>query len=845
MRTYKFLLLTLFFLIAASLIFNVSGVGNLETFYNFSEKQSQTYNAKYNLESLSAVFARYPPGVFAVFSLILNFFKPDASLPLFYKQTAWVFHKYVLFIFYLLTGLALLNLAKHFKSKKLSLLDVSIAYFASISILLLSVALTYFDILAAPLILLSLNFLFRRRFNLAATFYLFSLFFSWPLSVFGLPLFLYHKRKDLIKPLPLFGFLIFPLTVLAWHFVEGVNITPSVVFGFPWFINPGLSGLVEAGFIGMFTILSIGFLLRIFFPATKKIGFGVYLIPVALFSLPFFLINSFLPIFAFLFFLFYLRLSSLLISVKRLSKFDFTQFLFSLYLFFILFFSGISPGALVWLTLIALVLFILRRTKFTSLQLFLVNLLVFVNVFVFYGTAGLPPVRGDYFDFFRAILAASFIIFAVWYPTLRGSPANALKWMKRFAVFFIILLILALIPAEGSPDTVSWAQYTTAVTENDDNPFLAQVLEDQRYPPISTVILGIFATVWKNLIGVSKTYAISTKISIFVFYILTVVSYLKFGVAANKSKNLSLITKLLVVLTTFSLIVQTQGLADLNIYILPPLFAAITALFKKKYFLSGILLGIAVSIKWQPVILIPLFGATLFNFDQNIKVSLKRSAVFLSGFLPIPLIAWYLVLIQPGGLAAIGRSFDYLFQGAPMLSGQALNLNWIVTYLIHIFQPDRDVSLAHLGGLNRQIPTGIAPIIFQGYLFVAAALVILWRYWLFQKKNLSHFLSAATMIFFSHQILNKSAYEKHLFYTVALMLFLYLVRPTKGNRNLVILFDIMTMMNLVFFYGFTGGKWFNRLFLGVDLTVIFAAYYVVVFAWVFWRYFRHKGLLFG
>lgn len=857
MRTYKFLLLGLLFLISLSLIFNFPGIGILETFNNLSTKQVKSCD----FVKLATTFSRYPPGVFAIFSSILIFFSPDRSIVLFYKQTAWTVHKFALFTAYIFTWLALLYLIKSVKtSKKISFLDVSLAFFASVSILLLSVALTYFNIFAAPFFLLSLTFLFKRKFNLAGLFYLTGLIFDWTLLVFALPFFFHYKRLSSIKVVPFFTFLIAPIMLLGFLPIVRSDISQTVVFGFPWFINEGLLGLAHAFFVGAISVAVLGFLLKNLYFQNINSGrkkYLIYLIPIILFLLPLFWVSSLMPVFIFLFLLIYFRLYSRFWSAKRLLRYDFVATSFSLYLVFILFFPGVSPGALLWLTVLALVLFILRDSLFTRLKLLIVNLLVFFNVFVFFGTAGLPPVRGEYFEFFRLIFGASFIIFAAWYISFlyrqryldkfvsTRFTTNALSWMKTFAVVFLVLLNVSLIPAQGSSDTVSWTQYTVAITEHGDNPFLAQTVVDQRYPPLSTVILGFFATLWKNLIGVSKTYAISTKISIFVLYLLTVISYLKFGVATNKKKALSQLDKLLIILTTFSLIIQTQGLADLNVYILPPLFAAIVALKRKKYFLSGVILGITISIKWQPVILIPLFGATLFNFDRNIKVALKRSLLFLFGFLPIPMIAWYLVLIQPGGLAAIQRSFDYLFHGAPMLSGQALNLNWIATYLIHIFQPEKDVSLAHLGGLNRQIPTGIAPTVLQGYLFLFVGFMILLRYWLFQKKDLARFLSAAVMIFFSHHILNKSAYEKHLFYTVALMLFLYLIRPTRGNRNLVILFDIMTIMNLVFFYGFTGDKWFNRLFFGVDLTVIFAAYYVVIFIWVFWRYLRRKGLLFG
>ena len=178
-----------------------------------------------------------------------------------------------------------------------------------------------------------------------------------------------------------------------------------------------------------------------------------------------------------------------------------------------------------------------------------------------------------------------------------------------------------------------------------------------------------------------------------------------------------------------------------------------------------------------------------------------------------------------------------------MLSGQALNLNWIVTYALHIFQLEGPESLAGLSGLNRQVGTLLAPKIFQGYLFITAAIIILAFYWLKQKKTIANFIGSAIMIFFSHQILNKSAYEKHIFYVVILMLFLYLIRPSKINKALLIIFDVMAIMNLIFFYGFTGPKIVNRMILGFDITILFSLLYLFIYLYIFVRYLNRKLLV--
>ena len=342
------------------------------------------------------------------------------------------------------------------------------------------------------------------------------------------------------------------------------------------------------------------------------------------------------------------------------------------------------------------------------------------------------------------------------------------------------------------------------------------------------------------MIGPSPDYTIAIKLSILTFYVFTVIFLFKFIRSLYKKEHVSALDKLIVILTTFSLVVQTQGLADVNIQLIPTLLGSIYLLFKRKYLLSGILMGITLSIKWQPIILFPLFGVTLFDLKEGFWVSVKRCLIFGIGFAPIPILAWFLVVINPGGWDAFNRSTDYLLHGAAMLSGQALNLNWIATYILHIIDPATHLSLQDLDWFNRQIPTDYAPWFLQGYLFMICWAVIVGFYWFFKEKNLPNFVAASTMIFFAHHQLNKSAYEKHIFYVVIFMLTYYLLRPNLENKKLLIIFDIMTVMNLAFFYGFVGAREINPLFFGFDLTVLFSCFYLVIFIICLWRYFRKE-----
>ena len=185
---------------------------------------------------------------------------------------------------------------------------------------------------------------------------------------------------------------------------------------------------------------------------------------------------------------------------------------------------------------------------------------------------------------------------------------------------------------------------------------------------------------------------------------------------------------------------------------------------------------------------------------------------------------------------------DYFFNitGFSMLSGQAMNLNWVVTYIMHIVDPVGHYSLEYLEGLNRPIPRSYGPFFSHGLLFYLVGLIIAVKYWLLQKKDLINFLAASVIIFLSHHIVNVAAYEKHLFYPVIFMLFLYLIRPQKSNFYLLILLDLMAAINLIFFYGFTGHKDINRLFFGFDITVLFAVIYCIIYLWILIGYLRQS-----
>lgn len=833
---YKRFLLGLLILISITQIFTSPGINHLEIFQNFLENNNFRHS-----ESLLRLFYYYPPGLFTIYSFLSRI-----NNPILYKILLAFAYYVNFYAFYRMA------ISSKFAIKK-SLLDLGILYFAAVNILVLAVSLSFPQIIASFFLMISISFVFKKKVWLASEFYLLCILFDWRLSILG-PIIYFSNMgvrnypRRIYQPLILF---LIPSSVFVTFSLFEIIYTPSrpnfsnVSINFPSLIESSTRFVENFSNYQYKNIFAISIGLASFFSffifiylvwttinsknkRNKVLGLMISLVSLGI------VIESINFVSISLFLLFYIVIV-LRIFKKNNSR---NKFFFASFLILILYFllnSFVNIGFLIYLSLVSILL--------TKKKAFAINLSVFILTFSYYGTSGLPPVRGIYFEILRLMIVLTILFYFLylfkenWLILLKPVGKVRLKIHKKYVVLLMLLVNLALITATGSPDTVSWSQYSLASVEAHGNPFIAQTMVDQRYPPLATAILSIFAYTWKNIVGPDQRYAVSTKLSIFVFYVISLIVIYMFNKLFSKRK-LDAIDKLLVLLTSFSLIVQTQGLADVNIQLIPTLFLAMVALFKRKYFWAGILMGVTMSIKWQPVILLPLFGATIFNLN-DLKNSLKNTLKFLIGFIPIPVITWLLVLVQPGGMEAFGRATEYLLHGAPMLSGQALNLGWIVTYYIHIFRPELDYSLLHLGYLNRQVPTGVAPTIFQGYLFIGVAFFIFLFYWLFQKKNISNFVYSSIMIFFTHYMLNKSAYEKHIFYVVIFTLLLYMVKPTNIHKRLLVLFDIMTAMNLIFFYGFTGDKWVNRLFFRVDLTVIFSFYYLLIYLWVLWRYFRN------
>lgn len=412
-----------------------------------------------------------------------------------------------------------------------------------------------------------------------------------------------------------------------------------------------------------------------------------------------------------------------------------------------------------------------------------------------------------------------------------------LLWLKRFLIIFLVLINIGLLTAEGCSDINAWNRY--AVGSIGVNPYVGYINSRTIYPLLPVFVISIFANSWKVIFGNQQNYLLPIKLSILIFYFLTVFSLIKFS-SVFKFYKVELIDKLLVMLTLFSLLIHAQGLALIDVYVFPLLIFTLIALYRKRYFLSGFLMALSLLMKWQPVVFLPVIAIYLFSWEEKTEV-LKHYLMFGITLLTTLFIVWYPLWMFPGAEASTRITLNFL-RYPPFLSGLALNLNWIVTYGMRVLHVEGYTANIVSKGVIINYPiSGTVPFIWSGILMYIAVFILLIRYF-FIRKEIKNFYIIIFMLYFSHFILSKGVHTENFIYPMMMSLFVYLVDPTPQHRQLLILFDVMNLVNIMLFNTLTGPAQVNLVFYRIDISVVFSAYFVFIYIVLFYKYLK-KGYI--
>jgi glycosyl transferase family 87 len=387
--------------------------------------------------------------------------------------------------------------------------------------------------------------------------------------------------------------------------------------------------------------------------------------------------------------------------------------------------------------------------------------------------------------------------------------------MRRFSpdsVARLLLLALALLVslslfhAPGTGDVDLWRRWMTNVHDLGLRAGYAANLAD--YPPGSSILL-LGATRMADGFGLKRLAAL--KLSLFAFLWLTAV------LVGLWSRSVRLAAA-----TAFALMLNSVGLGYLDVYFAPTLVLALWALATRRYALFSVAFSLSCLTKWQPVLVAPFVLVHLLGDLRPMAASERRRRV---AALLVPA-----ALIWGGAFALFGEPMWLAWGRATThrsLSGNALNLCWVMTDALHRWWPSAYGGLQ--AGRAQDIVTDDRWLLLgPRVLFAAAyllALAFLWKH----RGRLVGLMACSLLGTLSYFMLSSGVHENHLFLPVLLAVVLALLDPDHGM--LFALWAIAASLNLFLFYGPYGIEPPMSRVVGVDLALLAALVNLALFTW--------------
>jgi hypothetical protein len=270
------------------------------------------------------------------------------------------------------------------------------------------------------------------------------------------------------------------------------------------------------------------------------------------------------------------------------------------------------------------------------------------------------------------------------------------------------------------------------------------------------------------------------------------------------------------------------ALGYFDIYHAPLLLIALWAAREDRWRLFSLMFAIFFLIKAQTLILAPFVVAFAIETlrRKGSKAQIAQMVAPAAAIIAVIFLVFGRDLVLSGVRAA---SHNYI-------SGNALNVGWLVTHWLRAAHPDwfgplqSDGSAAFIefvGGGSTPVP-----VIAMRAAFIATYVFLLAVSWKLMR-TLEGFVFAMFVGFLAYFALNVGVHENHLFYAALLSVILYLMDRRFAVHTLFAC--LAATVNMVLFYGVTGeGLPFSRV-IGIDLALPLAALNVAFFGVCAWQ----------
>jgi hypothetical protein len=383
-------------------------------------------------------------------------------------------------------------------------------------------------------------------------------------------------------------------------------------------------------------------------------------------------------------------------------------------------------------------------------------------------------------------------------------------YQSVFLVMFALTIGLSFTYSPGTFDVQSlevWAN-------NADNygPIAGYAANDGNYPPFASVILWVAEQVFQPLHA--GTF-LNIKFSILSFLVVTA------GLFWLWTRDLTV-----TLILYFALLLNSVALGYSDIYFAPALILSLWMLKEGRWLWFSLSFAVGALIKWQPMIIAPFCLLYILGVDDIRKLpEVDYAGLFGKAVAPAAILtASMLVAFGP---EPVLKAF-YSALTDDFLSGNALNLNWIVTHFLHVWDPNQFGGLQN--GLADSFVTSSLRIVLIPKLLFWTTYLLLLALFFRCEKTFTTLLIFSMLGYLCYFTFNTGVHENHLFLVTILAVVLYW-REESWRANAVILL-LMANINLFLFYGVDGDLHFPRLFAGVDIALPLAVLNVLFFIYL-------------
>jgi hypothetical protein len=342
---------------------------------------------------------------------------------------------------------------------------------------------------------------------------------------------------------------------------------------------------------------------------------------------------------------------------------------------------------------------------------------------------------------------------------------------------------------------------------------------DPDYPPLTWVYLWAASRVGKVF---HENDLIGLKI------VLTAVLFVTSGLFWLWTRNLRLAVAL-----HLALLLSSVALGYLDILVAPALLGSLWALKEKRLLLFSALFVSACLTKWQPIVLAPFFAVYVLSTQGFVKTLVK---VLPPALVILGACYWAFGPSEAEAEHPIVKAFRLAVYNRHehLLSGNALNYNWIVTHVLHVLDPEGYGGLVH--GQASEIDMEDSRLLLmqacRWFFWVVYAAVM--GVFLLRQKTFENLILGCLLGYLAYTNFNTNVHENHWFFAAVLAFVLYALN--RAHLNLLIVLNVIANLNLFLFYGVSGAApRFGRVVF-IDVALAASVFNVLYFLLLLWWY---------